>query len=492
MTAAVSPNTPVVVGVGQFLNRDDTAYLDPVALAVEAARIAAEDAGAPGILAKLDAIGFVPVFSWRYRDPGRLVAEAVGASPRLTMYPMMGGNSPQQLMNRVGERIAAGELSVALVCGAEAVRAKARAKKAGVEIDWPRQGDDVVPGWSEGEFLMAHEAEIRHQLLWPTQIYPIFENALAHEAGRTSAEQMRFAAELWAGYAKVAADNPHAWDRTPYSADEIATVTEENRIVGWPYTKHMVSNPDVNMASAALVLSAGAAESFGIPRDRWVFLHAGTDGKDPFFSERPSLTGSDAIRVAGNRALELAGVAIDDVAHLDVYSCFPSAVEIATKELHIDPTRQLTVYGGLCFGGGPWNNPVGHAIAAMVDVLRNDPGSYGLVTANGGHIQKHAFGVYSTEPPRGAYRTEIPQDEIDAAGTVAVELDWEGTGALESWTVMFERDGTPGQSHGLVRTPAGSRVWFVNQDADTANWLLETDRIGTDVAVSAEARLSFA
>lgn len=493
MTTTVSPNTPVIVGVGQFLNRDDSAYLDPVALAVEAARIAAADSGASNLLEGLDAIGFVPVFSWRYRDPGPLVAEAIGASPSLTMYPMMGGNSPQQLMNRVGERIAAGELSSALVCGAEAVRAKARAKKAGVEVDWPKQGADVVPGWTDGgDFVMSHEAEIRHGLFWPTQIYPVFENALAHEAGRTSAEQMRFAAELWAGYARVASTNPNAWDQTPYTADEIATVTETNRIVGYPYTKHMVSNPDVNMASAVLVVSAAKAEALGITKDRWVFMHSGTDGKDPYFTERPSFTGSEAIRVAGNRALDLAGVSIDDVAHLDVYSCFPSAVQIACKELNVDMGRQLTVYGGLCFGGGPWNNPVGHALAAMVDVLRDDAGSFGFVTANGGQIQKHSFGVYSTEPPATPYRTETPQAEIDAPGTVAVELDYEGPATLESWTVMFERDGSTGQSHGLVRTPEGARAWFVNPDADTAAWLLESDRIGESVNLRADSALDLA
>ncbi|NLA37347.1 MAG: hypothetical protein GX868_16905 [Actinobacteria bacterium] len=254
----------------------------------------------------------------------------------------------------------------------------------------------------------------------------------------------------------------------------------------------MVSNPDVNMASAVLIVSAAKAEALGIAKDRWVFMHSGTDGKDPYFTERPSFTGSEAIRVAGNRALDLAGVAIDDVAHLDVYSCFPSAVQIACKELNIDMERQLTVYGGLCFGGGPWNNPVGHAIAAMVDVLRDDAGSFGFVTANGGQIQKHSFGVYSTEPPATPFRTETPQTEIDAPGTVAVELQYEGPATIESWTVMYERDGSPGQGHGIVRTPEGASAWFVDAAADTTHWLLDADRIGESVNLRADSTLDLA
>ena len=31
--------------------------------------------------------------------------------------------------------------------------------------------------------------------------------------------------------------------------------------------------------------------------------------------------------------LELAGVGVDDIDHVDVYSCFPSAVQVAAAEL---------------------------------------------------------------------------------------------------------------------------------------------------------------
>ena len=398
--APLSPTTPVIIGVGQFLNRDDDAPMDPIALAVAAARLAGDDSTALAVLDDLDAIAVVPIVSWRYSDPGRLIAAALGAEPSLTLHPSMGGNTPQMLVNRVCERIAAGEISSALVCGAEAYRTRMRAKKSGATLDWERQDPDVVPGWTDStSFDMGHPAELALGIMMPTQTYPLFENALAHQAGRTSAEQTTVIAELWARYSAVAAANPLAWDRTEYSATEIATVTASNRIVGFPYTKHMVSNPDVDMASATIICSVERATQLGVPRELWVFPQSGADGKDPYLSERTSFTSSAAIRYAGRAALDLAGVAIDDIAHLDVYSCFPSAVEIACGELDIPLDRQLTVYGGLCFAGGPWNNPVGHAIAAMVGVLRDDPASFGLVTANGGNIQKHSFGVYSTEPP---------------------------------------------------------------------------------------------
>jgi len=490
-----SPSTPVIVGVGQFLNRDADDPLDPLELAAVAARLAADDSGSGKVLAGLDCVAVVPIVSWRYGDAAANLAPLIGAQPSLTMYPSMGGNTPQLLMNEVCARIAAGEMSSALVCGAEAYRTRMRARKGGGELPWARQDLALEPGWTDGStFEMGHAAELALGILMPAQTYPMFENALRHEAGRSEAEHRAAIARIWAGYSEVAAGNPDAWDRTRYTADEIATVTDSNRIVGFPYTKHMVSNPDVDMSSAAIVCSVERATALGIPRDRWVFPHSGADGKDPLLSHRTSFTTSAAIRHAGRAALDLAGVGVDDVAHLDVYSCFPSAVEIGCKELGIPTDRTLTVYGGLCFAGGPWNNPVGHAIAAMVGVLRADPGSLGLVTANGGNIQKHSFGVYSTEPPAEGFRRERPQAAIDAEPPVEVVDGYEGPATVEAWAVMHERDGSIGRAHAVTRTPDGARAWAVTNDAAVgAAWEApDADPVGWDVEVGPESELRLA
>ena len=65
-----------------------------------------------------------------------------------------------------------------------------------------------------------------------------------------------------------------------------------------------------------------------------------------------------AIRIGGRRALDLAGVGIDDVALVDLYSCFPSAVRAGAAPLGLELGSQLTRTGGLSFAGGPWNNYV--------------------------------------------------------------------------------------------------------------------------------------
>ena len=492
---AVDPRTPVIIGVGQFLNRvDDGAEpLEPTRLMTEALRAAEADAGVPGVAARAQVVGVVPVVSWRYRDPGRLVAAELGATGPATWYPSMGGNTPQMLVNRLAAEISAGRVDLGVVVGGEAYRSRVAAKRAERPLDWTKQGADAVPDWHEGDdFVLGHPAEAARGILLPTQAYPLFENALRHASGRTLDEHLAVIGGMWAGFSRVAAANPFAWRRDSYTAEEITTPTAENRMVGFPYTKRMVSNPDVDMAAGCIVCSVEQARALGVARDRWVFPLAGTDGKDRIMSERPGFTGSPAIGVAGNRALALAGVGIDDVAHLDVYSCFPSAVQLAAGELGIGLGRQLTVYGGLCFAGGPWNNPVGHAIAAMVGVLREDPGSVGLVTANGGNVEKHAFGLYSTEPPTGGFRAERPQDEIDACGGRQVSEDHQGPVTVEAWTVMHERDGGMARAHAACLTDEGLRVWGVTDDPDTMKRFETDDVAGCPATIGADGDLRLA
>lgn len=482
----VDPRTPVVVGVGQHLVRDGEAH-EPAAMMAEAVQLAAADAGLASLAASAEVIAAVPTFSWRYRDPGRIVADRVGADGAATWTVTVGGNSPQMLLNRLAVAISRGELELGVLCGAESGRTRNLAKQRGEELDWTRQGDDVHADWQDdAPFLMAHPVEVERGILMPTQCYPLFENALWHDSGRTLDEHLAVVGEMWAGFSQVAARNPHAWQQQAFTAEQITAPSADNRMVCFPYTKRMVSNPMVDMASGLIVCSAGRAAELGIARDRWVFLHAGTDGTDRKMSERQDFVSSASIGVAGRRVLELAGTDIDSVAHLDLYSCFPSAVQLALRELAIPIDRQLTVYGGLSFAGGPWNNPVGHALASMVDVLREDPGSLGLVTANGGIVDKHAFGVLSTEPPTGGFRHERPQDEIDQAGSRAVDGDHRGPARLETWTVVHERDGSRTRAICACLTPDGARTWAFCEDEDTMARFEVEDVTGLELQIDAE------
>ena len=500
MLAPVDPRTPVIVGAGQLNNRTDDGdpEREPVELLAAALRLAADDAKAPGILAAADSVRVVAILSWRYRDAAALVAERVGAAPPHTLYTAMGGNSPQVLLNRTFLDVAAGRADVVLVGGAEAWRTRMDHRGTGGRPAWTPFEDGPGPTEVLGEELtMSAPGELALGIGLPVQMYPIFETALRAASGRSPAEHQQYIATLWSRFSAVAAGNPNAWIRRSFTADEIVTPGPGNRMVGYPYPKLMNANNAVEQAAGLVVCSVEAAERFGVPRERWVFPLSGTDAADtPFVTNRVDLVSSPAIRVAGARALTLAGIGIGDIGHTDLYSCFPSAVEVAAAELGVPldgPADPPTVTGGLSFAGGPWNNYVTHAVATMVDVLRADEGGVGLCSANGGFLTKHAFGLYASRPPVGGFRWEPVQAEVDRSVTpLAAAADgYQGQATIEGYTVMHDRDGHPERAFAAVLVPGTepARAWAASNDADTCAELLAHEGVGRVVTVDGEATL---
>lgn len=487
----MDPRTPVLVGAGQ-VNQHDDADVEPVDLMAAAAR----DAADPRVLQAVDAIRVVNLLSWRYRDPGLLLGQRIGAPEAATRYTGVGGNTPQSLVNQACLDIQNGRADVVLLAGGETWRTRMRLRAKGIKPDWTRQ-DDAVPVPPGGEDVpMSGPAEDRIGLDRPSFVYPLFEQALRIANGENIDEHQRRIAALWARFSDVAAGNPHAWSREARSAEHIGQASPDNRMISWPYPKLMNSNNMVNQAAVVILCSAEKATYLQIPRDQWVFPYAGTDSHDTYaVAERHELHRSPAIRIGGRRALELAGVGVDDLDHIDVYSCFPSAVQVAAQELGLptdDPQRPLTVTGGLTFAGGPWNNYVMHSIATMADLLRANPAAHGLITANGGYLTKHSFGVYSATPPPAAFRWEDVQAEVDREPTRRALVEWDGEGTVESWTTPFDRDGRPEKAFLTVRTSDDARALALIDDPEAAAVTVAEDIAGAKVRVHADGRASLA
>jgi acetyl-CoA C-acetyltransferase len=487
MSMSLEPRTPVLIGAGQVNQRTEEPGVEPVDLMALAAREAAD----PRVLAALDSIRVVNLLSWRYRDPGLLLAARIGAAQASTQYTGIGGNTPQSLVNQTCLDIQQGRADAVLLAGGETWRTRMRLRAKGIRPEWTRQDDSVpVPPGAGGDVPMAGPAEDRIGLDRPSFVYPMFEEALRIADKESIEDHRRRIGELWAQFSAVAAANPNAWVREALTGEQITGTGPDNRMISWPYPKLMNSNNMVDQSAAVVLCSVEKAEYLQIPRDEWVFPHAGTDSHDTYsIAERDELHRSPAIRIGGARVLELAGVGLDDIDHVDVYSCFPSAVQVAARELGLpvgDPDRPLTVTGGLTFAGGPWNNYVMHSIATMAQRLRESPGSRGLITANGGYLTKHSFGVYSATPPAAAFRWEDVQDVVDREPVRTALVEWEGVGTVESWTTPYDRDGNPERAFMTVRTPDGARVLAVVSDADEAAATVAGDLAGAAVRVHAD------
>ena len=482
---------PVLVGLGELVRRPgdgDEADREPVAMMAEAARAAAADSGAgDALLRKLEIVAAAPPVAGGDGDPGRRVAELLGVDARTMRSSRQGGNGPQLIVNELAGRIQAGRLDAALVCGAEALFTAARAMKEGRPLAWAAgdpeaEADEVL----EGEDPPATDAERDVGVIAPIMAYPLIENAIRAASGRSVAEQLERVARLWASFSRVAAEQPCAWSASTRGADEIATPSAANRPVTFPYLKLMNANIQTDQAAALILCSAGTASALGIPRDRWVFPHAGAQATDEWFlSERRELDRSPAIAACGRAAFEHAGCGPDDLAHIDLYSCFPSAVQLAAGELGLpldDPARPLTCTGGLTFFGGPGNNYATHGIAAVARRLREGPeGSLGLATALGWYATKHALAVYGNGPPRRGFASATPEPEAIGARTVAAPGDHVAT--AETCTVIYERDGSPGYGIVFALLDDGRRILGQTRDPAVMAVMSEDGFLGSTVRV---------
>ena len=481
---------PVIVGVGQFKQQLEDVSLaeEQYVLMEQALRLAADDAGAPKLLTDIDRL-LVIGGMWSYPDPGRLIADAVGSSNARTFLTAMGGNMPQATVSDCCQRIAAGEMEIAAVVGGEAVYSKNKLRKLGEDLS--KSGVDLEKAERFGENVsMSSQHERDKGFLMPTQIYPLFESAIRAHRKETHYEHRMRISSLWEGFNRVAAANEHAWVQTPMTAEEIMEPTADNRMVGYPYTKAMNANSFVDFGGAIIICSVAKARSLGIDSDNWVFPHSATDGHATFlFSERDNFHESPAIRITSKRCLELADISIDNIGPMDLYSCFPSVVQITMNELGIDPERAATTTGGLSFFGGPMNSYVIHAIASTIDEIRKT-GEYGFVHANGGYATKHACAVYHNEPPKGQFRRMNVQEEIETSPKREVEENPIGKSVVEAYTVLHGREG-PEKALMTTLMEDGKRALASTSDAQTMQSMMSEEYVGKTLEFSASGSFEF-
>jgi acetyl-CoA C-acetyltransferase len=459
---------------------------EPLAMWEQMARDAAADTGIAdpsAVLAGLQSIDIVYSQSWQYDDAVARLSECFGASPARRRYSGIGGSVPLVLATEVARDVRAGDLDLALITGAEALATVRSLKKAGEKPQWS------FPPTEKRRFPMDMDfdpSEITHAVFEAYLTFALFDNARRAHLGRNLDAHRDQLGRVLAPMTAIAAASPHAWFPIARSADEIVTASPDNRMVSYPYTKLMTSIMDVDMAAALVLASAAKADALGVPEERRVYLRGAAYAEDPaHVAGHPDLWRSPAMAAAADAALAGAGIGADDVAHLDLYSCFASSVCFALDALGIseNDARAVTQTGGLPYHGGPGSNYMTHALAAMVETLRREPGSYGVTSGVGMHMQKHAYGVWSTDPGAGPMADVTPAPP--AAEPLAIVESPEGKATVSTYTVLHGRDGNPERAVLICDLPGEGRCYALLDGGSAALAGSEADElIGRSVTLT--------
>jgi acetyl-CoA C-acetyltransferase len=482
----LDPRTPVLVGAAAVSQRadDPRGAREAAGLMVDACVAAAIDAGDTGLLAAADLV-LTPKGTWPYGDAGRLVAAGAGNSKARTLSAEV-GILQTTLFDRAAGAIAAGDLDVAIIVGGEARWRQLSASIAGAAIadtdDGGARPDETL---SPAGMIISTE-EIGAGLITAVSHYAMIETARRAADGDSLDQHSRVVADLCARFNLVARINPDAWNRHPMSADDIRRPGPGNRTLATPYNKWHCSQWNVDQAGALILCAAEVAQARGIPLDRWVFPHAIAESNAVVpLSLRRDLHRCPGFGLAGAAAGELAGIGIDDVAHIDLYSCFPIAVRVQAAELGLSLDRCLTVTGGMTFAGGPLNNYVLQAMVKMTSVLRDDPAGMGMVTAVSGMLTKQGVSYWSAQPPAGGYRAVDVTERVRAmAPAVAMGPAGSGPATVATYTVIHA-DGRPAKGVVIAERPDGGRAIATTGDLSIAQAMVEEEWCGRSVDLDA-------
>ena len=503
----VNDNTPVLVGCAQLTDKRGIDGFNYLEILKEVSKKAILDCEAKiSIEEHFDTVAVIRFVAdtpqrdsatsslWGYPNMPRSLSNALGLSASNEIYTTTGGNSPQIALNELANRIKDKQIDCALFAGGEALDTFVTRLKEGLEVNWeddPGGEPEVIGKSTDG----TNDHEKLHGVFDPSSVYPLFANAIRKQNGETIEEHMKSTGKLFESFSKVASKNLYAWFPTFRASEEIAEVKPENRMIGLPYTKYMNSIMRVNQSSAMIVMSAKKARELGIPESKWIFMYSGSCLNDIWnVTDRQDYHSSPAIKSCTESVFNLADISLDDVNFIDLYSCFPSAVQIAMKELSLDEDdpRDFTVTGGLPYFGGPGNAYVMNSIATMMEKLRSSPGKFGLATANGWYITKHGAAIFSSKPFEGEWNQVVDssqlQSTIDSAKRPKFNENPEGNCTVETYTVLHSRNG-PNKSIVIGRLEDGTRFLAnTDQDQKTLEYMGMRDMLDAKGTVSSDGK----
>ena len=466
---------PVLIGVGTATRQeqDFTRALEPMDLMLEAVHAAGLDAGSAMALAGAQYIA-VPRGRWAYSNPAGEIARVVGAIGATTVLSSV-GVLQQTLIGEACARMARGEVHTALVAGADAGFRLLRAQVAGQQPD-ERDQDDAPDIYMAPKDELRHPAELRAGLKMPVGLYAIMESAFRAKQGWPIELHRQRLAELGERFSRIAAFIRDASDRNPMQA--------------FPYTRAHCSTWNVDQAAALLFCSASRAQELGIARSRWIFPLASTESNHMVaVSARADLAACPGARIAGGAALDGAGLTARDIDLVDLYSCFPLAVQVYADGLGLSLERELTVTGGMPFAGGPYNNYVLQATCRAAELMRQGQGRTALVSCVSGVLTKQAFGLWSVDAPaRGFVHEDVSDAVAREVRALDVLDDFTGPATLAGYTVLHGRGQAP-RGVALVDTATGKRAMTATDDAALIARMQQEEFVGRPVQVDSNVLL---
>lgn len=427
---------PVVIGLGITQQKGSYAELDEALFLMEkVAMQAINDCGNSKIKDFIDVID-IPKGFWRYRDPGKWIAEKNNFSNAKTSVNKI-GVLQQHLINNTCNKIIKGEIRAGLILGGESRAKMIAALKEGIEykeMELSTNPDKYVKAKDD----LYGEGEAEALGLMAVGYYAVMESAMRKSKNLNLKEHEDYLGSMYADFSEIASKNQYAASDKSISKDQIMLANSDNKPMAYPYNKYHCTSWNVSQASAILICEEGLADQLNISKQKRIYPMASSETNHMIaLIQRPSLISSAGLKLASEKINEVVDKHSINLNLIDLYSCFPVAVQQFENVLNLNTKTSRTITGAMPFAGGPLNNYMLHATVQALLKLRTESG-HSLITGVSGMMTKQSFCLWSSEYQMPFYHADVTKKAQQLDKPIPISNAKHGNGIVIGYTVLYE------------------------------------------------------
>jgi len=432
-------NRPVVVGIGSIQQKGAFNELDESLILMElATKKALQDTTNTKIKSYIEEIS-IPKGYWRYRDPGKWIAENNQFNKVSTTISKI-GILQQHLINRICKKILNGEIKAGLVLGGEARYKMLRSQIENKDFDETEL--KINPNnYIKSDADLNLDIEKKELGLMAVGYYAILESVLRAESSNAFDQHHLIISKMYEQFSKIAQKNNDAWTNKLFSYEDILNHSEKNPMQAFPYNKLHCTSWNVNQAGAIIICSEDIANKLDIPQTKRVYPLASSENNYMIATlQRPNLINPIGMKLAAEYILNLS--ADNDIKHnlYDLYSCFPVAIQMFAKSLNIQNRSNYSLTGGMAYAGGPLNSYVIHSTIKMIENIRKYPDKVGIVTGVSGMMTKQSYAMWAKEPKINFSHKDCSEEASHLEKPLEISSETEGNGKIIGYTIIKNKE----------------------------------------------------
>ncbi len=429
-------NRPVLIGLGTIQQKGNYNQLDEALILMDKAfKKAIVDCTNNDITKYINEVR-VPKGFWRYRDPGKWVAENNKIKSVKTTVTKV-GILQQNLINTACDKIQNGEINASLILGGESRFKILRSSIENKEyIETPlNTNPDIYDKSPEKLQLDIEEKELGSMAVG---YYAILESAFRFMLQNNHDDHSNYLSEIYSGYSKIAAINKDGWIEQSLDKKVIKTESKKNLRQAFPYNKYHCTSWNVNQACAIIICSEDIADKLNIPSDKRVYPLASSENNHMISTlQRPNLIEPVGMHLAAKFIMDICNENNLIPNLYDLYSCFPVAIQMFAKSLKLNDIKDKTVTGAMPFAGGPLNSYVLHSTAKLIEKLRENNG-VGIVTGVSGMMTKQSYALWSKNPCIDFRYEDCTKKASEIELPVKLSDKKNGSGKIIGYTILIK------------------------------------------------------